>query len=360
MQPVEGTKTSIQQISEVKNFSAFLDSKSEAGKVLIFEPNECHQECIPGFAKYFIDLGYKVDVLLMRGREDCFAIFSPMDKVQIYTFDNQEELCENSETLKNKFGGYHRLFLNTTFRMPDLEERLCLYDLDNGIYVTHRYYHYKNDFSEKMKKRGVMIGEHLGGSYVNPHYFGSLKDHSKNSKTKFIVIGRMDPNLRNYDLLMNSARRLMKSGLDFTITVIGWSANEDMIPKDIRPCFDFKGRVSYKEMYSLVEKSDYILMLLDDNCIGHKQYKEDIVSGNVQLSYGFKKPVLIAEEFAELYKFNKKNSLVYSDNDLFGAMVTALKMTPNEYSGMQKELENTVKEVYEKSLKNLKKLVKQI
>ena len=191
MQPVEGTKTSIQQISEVKNFSAFLGSKSEAGKVLIFEPNECHQECIPGFAKYFIDLGYKVDVLLMRGREDCFAIFSPMDKVQIYTFDNQEELCENSETLKNKFGGYHRLFLNTTFRMPDLEKRLCLYDLDNGIYVTHRYYHYKNDFSEKMKKRGVMIGEHLGGSYVNPHYFGNLKDHSKNSKTKFIVIGRI-------------------------------------------------------------------------------------------------------------------------------------------------------------------------
>ena len=170
----------------------------------------------------------------------------------------------------------------------------------------------------------------------------------------------MDPSLRNYDLLMNSARRLMKSGLDFTVTVIGWSANEDMIPKDIRPCFDFKGRVSYKEMYSLVEKSDYILMLLDDNCIGHKQYKEDIVSGNVQLSYGFKKPVLIAEEFAELYKFNKKNSLVYSDNDLFSSMVTALKMTPNEYSGMQKELENTVKEVYEKSLKNLKKLVKQI
>ncbi len=354
---VESAKEGVKKINEIRNLPAFLDSKDKTDKILVFEPNGCHQECIPGFAKYFIDLGYSVDVLLMEGTEDCFSIFSPMENVQIYTFNNQEELYKNSEILKNKFRDYYRLFLNTTFRMRDLEKKLCLYDLDNGIYVTHRYYHYKNDFAEKMKKCAVMLGEHLGGSYVNPHYFGDTHNHNKSYKTRFIVIGNMDSSLRNYDLLMKSVRKLKKADLNFTVTVVGRLSDESMIPKDVRSYFDFKGRVPYKELFNLVEDSDYILMLLDSSSPGHKKYKRDIVSGNIQLSYGFKKPVLIAEEFANVYRFNTANSLVYSKNDLAKAMIRAIKMSSSEYSNVRDNLGVTAKGIYEKSLSNLRKLL---
>ena len=32
--------------------------------VLLIEPNGCHGEVLPGMAKYFMDLGYKVSVVL--------------------------------------------------------------------------------------------------------------------------------------------------------------------------------------------------------------------------------------------------------------------------------------------------------
>lgn len=350
-------KVFVKRPAEVKNLSDFLDSKGETNRIVIFEPNEFHQECVPGFVKYFIDLDYSVDVLLMKGTEDCFSLFSPMERVQVYAFNNQNELYKNSEAVKSKFRKYKRFFLNTTSMASDLERKLCLYDLDNGIYVAHKYHHYKNDFSEKMKKRAVMLGERLGGSYVNPHYFGNVRDNSKGVKTRFIVIGNMNSSLRNYDLLMKSVRKLMKMGLDFTVTVIGRFTNEGMIPKDVRSCFDFKGRVSYKEMFDLVENSDYILMLLDNSSPGHESYKNETVSGNIQLSYGFKKPVLIAEEFANVYRFNTANSLVYSKNDLAEAMIRAIKMSSSEYSNVRNNLGVTAKGIYEKSLDNLRKLL---
>ena len=38
-------------------------------KVIIFEPNAYHYEILPGFAKYFLDLGYEVDLLVHAHEE---------------------------------------------------------------------------------------------------------------------------------------------------------------------------------------------------------------------------------------------------------------------------------------------------
>ena len=42
----------------------FMNITKFKNKILFFEPNYHHHECIPGFTKYFIDLGYDVDILL--------------------------------------------------------------------------------------------------------------------------------------------------------------------------------------------------------------------------------------------------------------------------------------------------------
>ena len=45
-------------------FREFKKAPVAPGTVLLCEPNNGHSECVIGFAKYLLDLGYKVDVLL--------------------------------------------------------------------------------------------------------------------------------------------------------------------------------------------------------------------------------------------------------------------------------------------------------
>ena len=47
-----------------KSVSNLLKCNIEKNTVLIIEPALYHHECTPGFTKYFLDLGYKVDVIL--------------------------------------------------------------------------------------------------------------------------------------------------------------------------------------------------------------------------------------------------------------------------------------------------------
>ena len=52
--------------------------------VLVVEPNGCHYEVVPGFAKYFSDLGYHVDILVRDRHELDFLNESDKD-IRIYS-----------------------------------------------------------------------------------------------------------------------------------------------------------------------------------------------------------------------------------------------------------------------------------
>ena len=59
--------------------------------ILIYEPSPFHYECTPGFAKYFIDLGFNVDII--------------MDKIGISSFSQFESL---SQQIKLFIYNYHK------------------------------------------------------------------------------------------------------------------------------------------------------------------------------------------------------------------------------------------------------------
>ena len=44
-----------------KQFLKFKNHKILTKTALLIEPNECHGEILPGYAKYFIDCGYQID-----------------------------------------------------------------------------------------------------------------------------------------------------------------------------------------------------------------------------------------------------------------------------------------------------------
>lgn len=48
----------------LKTWRAYLKTPVRKHSVLVIEPNDCHGEVVGGFVKYFLDLGYQVDVFL--------------------------------------------------------------------------------------------------------------------------------------------------------------------------------------------------------------------------------------------------------------------------------------------------------
>ena len=67
-------------------FSLF-DSNISYNTVLIFEPFEYHYECSPGFSKYFIDLGYDVDIIMHNSGLTSFLYFEPVDKIRFFIYN---------------------------------------------------------------------------------------------------------------------------------------------------------------------------------------------------------------------------------------------------------------------------------
>ena len=55
--------------------------------ILILETNRYHYECTPGYSKYFIDLGYQVDIIIHSMGINAFSLFTNFEKININNSD---------------------------------------------------------------------------------------------------------------------------------------------------------------------------------------------------------------------------------------------------------------------------------
>ena len=76
------------------------------------------------------------------------------------------------------------------------------------------------------------------------------------------------------------------------------------------------------------------------------------------MAYGFIKPVLIHEEFADFYNFNSTNSFIYRNSNFTQVMKTAIKLDNKNYKVMQENMLSLSKEIHMKSLNNIKSSLK--
>lgn len=343
-----------------ENIKNFVNHEINNNKVLLVEFNTYHHECMPGFAKYYTELGYDVDILILKDFANSFDYFEPKNKINIFEIESKEQFENYARLLSKKIKKYKHIFANTLYG-SELEKNLGLLDLSQIIYVMHDTDLIKNNNNLKRiesEDKLVYLANIVENRQVNPHYFGDFDVKHKNSRTNFMVIGNMNPAYRNYDLLMNSIRELKNKNKDFVVTVIGYNTDINMIPEDIRDKFDIKGYLNYREMYDEVLKSDFILMLLDSNIEAHLKYKTIKSSGNVQLSYGFNTPVIISNDFSEFYKFDKNNSIIYENNNLLESLERAINCSDSDYINLQNNLKITAKNIFNNSLNNLKNLIK--
>lgn len=330
--------------------------------ILIFESNPYHYECTPGYAKYFIDLGYNIDIIMNKKGIDTFCLFDSVKKIRLFTFDNINQVYNNTKKLNLIFNKYAYILIETTEpKNKELFQKLGFFNINNSIFVLHHI-----DFSESMKisnyyklNRIWSLGNFDNSLEVNPHYFGKIKLRRKNNKTKFFITSTVQ---RNYRFLISAVEKLNKENLYFEIIVIGKvkKFSHKNIRKKIQKFFNFKYNVNYSELYREVESSDYIIINLDPNNKNDQQFIKIRVTGSAQLSYGFYKPALINRKYAEFYKMNVNNSFIYDNSNFYEIMREAIILNNHDYKLKQNNLIKLSKNIYKNSYKNIKMTIDSI
>lgn len=118
-------KKFLRRIKDLRNINKFLTSKVRKKSVLIVEPNAFHGEILPGFVKYFQDLGYNVDLLLRHENVEDSSLIN-IKNYKVYSLN----AIKIKEALKfSKINDYEFLFISTTSYI----ER----NIFNGFYLNY-------------------------------------------------------------------------------------------------------------------------------------------------------------------------------------------------------------------------------
>ena len=337
----------------------FFDCEIKEKTIIIFEPNRYHHECIPGYAKYFTDLGYNVDTLIIKKTEDSLLLFHPKEKLRIFLFDNLKQIEKNIKKIKNKFKKYDYIFINSTDKnKKEIYKNLGVFDFYNSIFVAHDINFIKRIVMDNLfnENKIITLGKFKKGVQVNPHYFGNYVLRNKNNKTKFFVTSTIN---RDYKYLINSVEILKNEGLNFEIVVIGRckNFNSNIVPENIKNYFIFRHNISYSQMYSEIKYSDYVIITLNPKNKDNIIFKNLRITGSSQLVYGFLKPAIIHKEYAELYNMTNKNSFIYNKN-FTDVMREAINFNNKQYNEMRDNLKSLSNKIYKLSFENLKKIMK--
>ena len=347
---------------KIKNLSSILNINIKKNTILIFENNNYHYECTPGYSKYFIDIGYNVHIIMKSNNQDTFYLFEPIKKINIFIYNKLEEIMVISKKLKLLFNKYNFILVQSTDEWrKELYEKLGFFKMNNSIFVLHNINYAKNLGILKYynQKRLWSLGNFKNALQVNPHYFGNIKIKDKKNKVRFFITSTKG---RNYNKLISVAYKLKKKHLEFEILVTGYSRvfSSKNIPKNLKKNFVFKYKVSYYELYQLVQSCDYILIILDPKNKKDHIFKKFQATGSIQLAYGFSKPTLINKYFAHMYGMNSKNSFIYENSNFYNVMYNAIILNKRIYKKKQNKLIKLSNNIYKKSIKNIKQTLNSI
>ena len=231
-----------------KDYEKFMMHQVKNNSVLITELNSYHGECLPGMTKYFLDLGYNIDILL----NDKEAKLMPFSKY----FNNKVTIFSaSSETIESIFcsdiiAKYDYLYINSedkfTGNLISANTKMNFkYPVKKILVMCHHAESYDDiDFNTRniqvVSLADVPILKDKNYKRINTHFFKNLKQHKKNKKTKFIVVGNVQSYRKNHNLLISTVKELNQKGLkNFEIRIISRIGAID-IPQKLKKYFTFK------------------------------------------------------------------------------------------------------------------------
>ena len=325
--------------------------------ILLFEPNHYHYECSPGYAKYFVDLGYNVDVLMKKQGKDSFYFFENKDKIRLFIYDNLKQIRNYAKVLRSHFRSYSYIVIQTlSTKTFGTISKLGLNRNGKVIYIFHFTYYYKilHFSSIKNKNRVWTLGNFSVGLQVVPFYIGNLKLKNKNKRTRFFTVSTVS---RQYNYLISAFEKLKDNNFDFDVIVVGKVKrfSTKNISEKLKDNFIFNYKVNYETLYKLVYSSDYIIITLDPDDKKNRIFKNKKVTGSAQLSLGFIKPALINKYFQDKYDMNEENSFPFDKKSIYNTLKKAILFNNENYKKMQLNLINLANKAKEKSIINIKK-----
>lgn len=351
----------IKHMGQVEHFSIHTDISTNT--VVIIEPNSFHAETLPGYVKYFLDLGYHVDVFITYENAVEYPFARMHEEFRVFVggiYDVQDWLR------MEKMNEYTAIFFSTQFYkniiyLPSSLPSAChdrIFCIDHSVEKSALWAKDEPLFWKLRKMNHVATLSQIDGFYrINPNYFGNVKVPSKHSDhIRFVTVGAIKSCFKNHNLLLDSVRGLLLDGItDFSIHVVGAGSMD--IPVELQPYIKLCGRLDFPSMYSEVEEADYILALLDPTNQDHLNYKKGMTSGALQLSYGFTTPLLISQEFASAYHLESNAAVIYEGNELLKAMKIAIACSLEDYAIMQACLEKKTKDIFNSSIDSIRRML---
>lgn len=349
---------------------SFLNSFVRNNSVLVIEPNNCHGEIAPGIVIALRQLGYFVDVVFTKNNYKMNPLKRIIDYDPTISVYNNFDSCMFMMLDFDKLQKYELVFFTSRslyrsavdFRLPNVYERFdVLKKLGSKLICLEHHLEYLNENLDTYESFCILANPSnkawLESKIVNFPVFGTYNKSEKNEVTTFIVVGAIEANRKNHSLLMDTLMKLDNNGLDFKLVVVA-SRGELNIPSTLVGKVKFYPNVDYGVLYGLVESSDYILALLDYDNVEHHRYLTSGTSGTFQLSHGFNKPCIVQSEFASVYGFDNKNSIVHcSNNDFYDALTRAISLDDKEYNALKTELECLTNKIWDLSVNNLNLLI---
>ena len=335
------------------------------GRVLVMEANGFHAEILPGFCRYFQELGLPVTLALRRANAESGAFsrvpVAELPEIVVMTPECMAFLLRHHE----RFGFRTALLSSLTFVG------------DGGYFGSFlRYAHI--GFAARAR---LLIVEHcfpalapeleLSGvdpenlfllcpcvhngrtvAMLNPHYFGSVAPSRFSETVRFITVGAYSPRNRNAGELLAAVQALEASGRKFEIVVVGsgWEACGALAG---HPCVRITGRLGFPALFAELEKSAFFLPLLDPSNEGNRRYLKGETTGSLQLVLAFRTVPVMHEAFAAAYGLSGA-SLAHGDGGLPAAVLAACALGAEDYAEMQEALARVARARHDESLANLR------
>ena len=326
-----------------------------------------HDEVLPGYAKYLLDLGYEVCVLADPNplNKSLFERFTH-SRLKII-FLSQRQIVRFF--LRNGLGRARGILITTARKLGEQNSYLTEYKLFSNRSSCQKVLLVEHDVKLPIEKGfiradTITIGktdyQDIPTVVVNPHYFGEICTLSKPKEiVQFIAVGIMKDGRYNMARLIEAVQKLHKEEIfNFQVVVIGKKSIRDYLPEHIQDFFVFLEQVPFGKLYEQLDKAHYLVTLFDDLDESHLRYITTGSSGSMQLVYGFRKPCIIARKFANHYDLDDSNSIIYSESkNLHHALKTAIHLDVEAYCAIQDKLAITASKIYRQSLDNLRNLI---
>ncbi len=330
--------------------------------ILLIEPNDCHGEVIAGYLKYFIDLGYNVDILVnskIKEENPCCRL-DITKNVRIFHSSHIKLMLLFKQLHKYRHivlmtSAYYRIQENGKYssflnKCPKLKKHPSLFIVEHDLLDVKRF---EEDLISK--NRLLTLGHFSQGIFASPILFGDLKITPKNDITTFITVGAIKSFRKNHQALVEAIKDLAQQNLKFKVLVVGLG-DLNNLPKEIHPYIEILGRLDFPNMFEQVEKADFFLPLLDPNSKEHERYITTGVTGSAQLIYAFSKVPIIHSKFANFYGFSNDNALI--SDDLETGLKQAIEMNSLDYLKKQQKLSNLAKSLEVETIENFKRIMK--